>query len=432
MATTTTVSDLRPVSEFIEEAIEYPLNSLALTSFSVSVRVLERLATAMEEYERQFFGESVETSSEKGASISLPTILIKKPPTEQWVGCFHQNRIIATDRTVSSQLLGGVQHEKQVKKLLLFCHGIFVDMPEFMAPSRWGGAITPAQMIAEANDQLLSYAGLEGLIRRKIMIPAPILRMRPINFEDPWIRPYGNLNLPPKDESLVRKIARNIVRQRQTISESEAKLSVIRAIMARADSKGAADFYDPFFRDDPLAALAFGEVILELERSISSQDRVRPAMIEKLNAQFTIKPDLVSVNDIIHMRENEDIFDLWRKMIQEGLEWMITNEGRYNDSGKEFSEFIESHGREWREKAAKATGKGVWSTIKDGAQDTTLSFISGLIGGTVIDPSKGLLIGLASGSIKSLLQMFGSIVSSSTSRDARISLNNHILAVGGR
>jgi hypothetical protein len=60
-----TITELKPLSAFIQEAIEYPFEIDALEHLPVTTSVLECLIEALQKYEGQFIGDGVESICHK-------------------------------------------------------------------------------------------------------------------------------------------------------------------------------------------------------------------------------------------------------------------------------------------------------------------------------------------------------------------------------
>ena len=172
------------------------------------------------------------------------------------------------------------------------------------------------------------------------------------------------------------------------------------------------------------------QAAITLEKEVSSRDILQPLGLHYISAQFAILPDQVSTEDIILMKDNEEIFEEWRRMVGEAVNHVFSSQMRGYDSRREIEYFTQDKNREWLARASAQTGKGFMATVKDGARDTAFAVGTGLITGALIGPKSGLALSGLTPAVKPLLQLFGRLAGSISQRRIRVSFDHHLLAIG--
>lgn len=424
------LENIRTLNEFVENAIGMPFKHDYLRDFTIDKTIAEKLENAAKEYNKQFRSKEHFFDGhfdQNGAPVGK-SLFPERVHHESRLGLFSQSRTVTRSRSIQGHSFIGIDYFKEVKRYLMFSHKVFIDMPFFVVPRI---DIDVTAWLDKVKSDLLNYAKMDSLIKRRIVIPIEVFSLRPVDFQDIWLRPYGDFNADPKANVLIRQIAHSLRSQMPSVGKKDAELAAIKSIMVQSDAKACSNFYDPLVAED-LTAFALKHALLKINTGISSKDVIVPVINYGISSNYAISPDAVSIEDIIAMRENELVFSEWRAMLSEIFGKMSENVSSYNDPSKEFNELVEDRSRDWQQRAEKSFGKGFKASIRDTGKDTAYSITAGIIAASLIPSKGGLILAGVSPATRLLVKIFGSLMTSSSNRRVRVSLKNHFLTVGTR
>jgi len=420
------IEEIKPLNDYLSAAIDRPFEVHEIERLELNLNAVEKLDQASNLYHAQFLpfmARKLPTLYEPQGDRFFPS----KRESELWPGLFHQRTTIR-GQSLGQQVAGLGDLETVTKKILLFCHGVFIDPPIFTLP---GSVVSAEDSVRLARTKLLNYARIAPHLARRLVVPVPLWTDPAAFTENLWSMPYGDFKPDRATKDLIRAVANRLRSKNDNLLRQDAERAVIQALLDQNASKQRLNFFDPLF-EDHLEAAAFSEAIAHLNYNITSRMKLEPLLTHRLTTSFGIRPEQVTSQDIQMMRDEDELFALWRQMLRGALKHLIDNTENYQDTSRELKEYVAEHEKEWQEKARGVVGRGVLQHIIDTGQDVVSSFVSGAVVGSLLDPTKGPALGGTAASIKPLIKLMTGLPIHMSKSNQRLSLRNHFLAVGAK
>lgn len=418
------------IGEFIEPALGVPFTQKSIEDLPLTIPMVRSLIEGIYSYHDQF----PRSGYLRAPVRHIGNVRVAILPSEYKVE--PHRKIMPVDYMFDIV--------KEVKRALLWAHQCLVATSpffEFDAAQDVRNGFRPTRVfpteeryLNKIKRDLLELVSLEELIRRKIVIPVPMHIDRMWGHANdvinaPWSKVYHNaLHLGPKEEAIVRAVSSRLADSSGFDKRTATQYS-LKALIDQSVCQSAGFEFDPIFRElGP--AMAYRAALLTLKTKISSANSIEPIAMHQVIANKAIDHEKVSTSDLIQIRLNEDLFETWRTIIRECAEHLDSNQGKYNDSGKEMAEYVAAQQRTWNERAEKILGQGALATFQTGAVQVVIGLAVGAFVGAAIDAAKGPLIGGVSNAVKPLYDLFAKGKKAIEGRPQRVSFDHHMLAVG--
>jgi hypothetical protein len=418
---------IRPISEFLVSAIDRPLEQKYIQNLDISSQMLEAVREQCFHYEEQFIPglRGRRTPDRDGVEQRFYPL---RSDTELWPAVFRQ-RVAIKDGDLRPELYHYSNNlYPLVKKILLFCHGVFIDPPRFIFPDK---IFSFDDCVRHTRFTLEGLASIAPLLARKIVVPAPPDYDPGSVTGEFWSKYPGKFKPSKETKEQISMISQRLMRNNPGVAIENAERAVIQALLDQNATHQRGRFFDPFFHDS-LEARAFGEILYHLDAHLTSSMKLEPIVVHKLTSNFGVHADKISALEIESMRDNHELFAAWRQILSGALNHLAANENNYRDPSKELQEYLSENQAKWREQADKLTGRGFLSTIVDGSQKVAGNVVSGVLAGGLIDPAQGAVIGGMAAAVSPILQLFAQIPKSLAGTRDRSILRNHFLAVGAK
>jgi hypothetical protein len=410
-----TVTEYRTLDTYLTEALEIPFDQKYLKRSLINAKTTDAVNEAFHQYDAQFRDDQYPDGR-------FPF----RPDNEVRVGIFRQERV--GGRTIMPVSIVG-DLRPIVKSALLFCHSALVTAPLRMKKPDF---YTDEQYFDETFGDLEEAFSYGTLVPRKVIIPIDTSLHIGGNFDDPWTRPYqrpgSQVGFSRPEERAIDEAGRWFKKDRPDLTLSEAKNLVIRALMARSECNLRGLAYDVFFRDRDTAE-AYSACVAYMQTAMSSNDAKSPLRLFSLTSEIGVDPSKIADEDFVNLRENEEAFEIWRKIAAEVLD--RTSSGKFSDSEKELREFVAEQQQRWHAEAQKALGGGFLSTVLDRATEALVGAAVGSAAGHIID-NRWIVSGAVAGAAKPLIGILGAAAKNLKNGPARASFNRHYLALTKR
>jgi hypothetical protein len=191
--------------------------------------------------------------------------------------------------------------------------------------------------------------------------------------------------------------------------------------------------FDPMFGDleQAQAYITSVEAGTNLYRSL---DVITPFYSAYIASVPSIDPKKVSWKDIMSIRRNEAIFEEWRTLVHDILDDLYNKSDRFSDIPGEFEATAKEKIRAWGEKlAVQRMRSTALDAIWGGAKQISLGWVAGALALAAFGSELTMAaaaVGAAKGLGKPILSMITEAARALSEREARVSLEHHILALG--
>lgn len=414
------------IVDVIEECIGFPLDESYISNYEISPNTLHELSFALMDYYEHF------TLPERQRDELRPYISAQltasMPLGMDYV--FGQRRFSGRDSNTGicySYDANDISSMSfNVKKYLLFCHRIFIQDPIPYLLDYFRLDPTSESSIARlpAIKQILKeYARLKPLLQQKIVVP----------LSDEIFGIITTNDTMPDSEMLNRIEKRLIERGRGhllPIAPIVGNISVQQYKVNRVK-----DRMDLFFPNSSWIVV-FKELLGEVEKAYSSKDVLEPFEVGILGKLTVIDSDAVSVNDLLTMRDNNELFVEWRQMMSSVLKMLYENENYYSDINKEFVELVRGEFDDWKsrfkvETARSPVLRAFADTGKELIVGVTAGAATGAVAGAMIGGPPGAVVGGAIGGVSPAAMTFmKSFFRVAYERPKVVSLRRHFVAAG--
>jgi hypothetical protein len=421
------ISNVKPINDFMEEAIGLPLEEGLIEKYQFSIGTLESIYEKLNEYNCQFFAEKGQISSHgEMFFVGKSPIFPHHTEAELWPGFFHQRTVIK--KNILSQEVTSHPNglSDTLKKILMFSHGVFIQNPTFLHPD---GRFSLEECLKLAKRSLTELAEIKRLTARKIVVPVPhIFFWGAVEWDEMLDKGHGDFQPDDITTRNILDISNNVRRAIPGIKRVCSRNAVIQALLAQRHSSRHQSYFDPLLFDSN-DATAYGETIKYLGRRISSESKLSPLMLQKISTTFAINSGKITVKDLENIRDNEEIFSEWRRIVSLAMMHLVKNQDSYNDDGMELAYFLRHNQAEWRSASEKIIGKGAVADFVDLGKEAAASFTAGVVAGAFFEPTKTWYVNGTAAAVPSLIKIFSRLMPMNSKK---ISFRNHLLSIGAK
>lgn len=320
---------------------------------------------------------------------------------------------------VFNKNISGVMN-KNIKQLLLYSHSIVINDPldyllDFFV---YDDTPNPPDFIIgridAVNSLLGEYAEISGLIKNRIVIPVEFYA--------------SNLN----DAIFLDQQASETIKENLKGSFSQKNVdgysSVICNLIGRYNSfEGKADFFFPEKNYIPVLE----EILRSIQFKFTSKDIDPPLEMAFLATLDTLNPASLTTQDMVRIREEEEIFAEWRSFLSAVLRKSSENHGKYLDPNDEFRETLEKELKNKGDTTIFQTKKSRWGNVFDGSlQSFSLGALAGALPELMFGDMNGLAKGITGGVTGVSIQTMLKFLKFLRTKNTRNALQAHFVAIG--
>lgn len=169
--------------------------------------------------------------------------------------------------------------------------------------------------------------------------------------------------------------------------------------------------------------------ILKLfEKQFDSREIKQPYFCSVIGEINSIKTQHLSIEDIINLRKNEELFHLWRAFLEDVLNDFYNSDGMYSSKTVEFQKIANEKFKNIDSKLSKRLHNSNYlKKITDAAHTSSVGIVAGLMSGIALDKNSAIAM-LASGTgpfIKLMIDSIRNIYPLSET----VSINNHFYSL---
>jgi hypothetical protein len=323
---------------------------------------------------------------------------------------FREAYVAGSGRASEYRFDNRVQGElvSEVKRYLLYSHGLaFYDpLPYLLDHFRLDPHGEQSRMRLPALRSLLvEYSHLRELLRRGIVVPLADEVFGPIP-----------VTLPCDPEALYSRLP--------NIKPEAVEILADIVIRGQIEIERAKRIIDPFF-----PTYAYVEVLREILRVVSAKftknDLEEPYRIGMLADTPAFNVDGLSLDDVVRIRLDEEVFERWRHAVRRILGQLHENAADSSDPEREAREVAADVLREWRSGLKK---EAVTSSIKGIIKGAAKGAVIGAVSGGVLDPHGLAAAGTAT--VGALLQVAWDLSASRGERAISNAVRQHFLVLG--
>ncbi len=191
---------------------------------------------------------------------------------------------------------------------------------------------------------------------------------------------------------------------------------------------------DPFFVA-PEVCDAYALILRHALRAVPGSTRRDHLTNAYLSNDGSIDASKLSEEDVLRMRESEELFQIWRSIVQDVLGTLYRKEPEWElrDRGSDVVRLLKEQKRRWRSDFTRLVGK---SSVLEGVFDKTTVSLGIMTGGLASYSGAGIAEILATagagGALAPLLSLLFNSLTHLTHGPIRRSLDHHFMALGER
>ncbi len=296
----------------------------------------------------------------------------------------------------------------EVKRYLLYSHGLaFYDpLPYLLDYFRLDphGAESLRKLSA-VRSLLVEYSHLRELLRRGIVVPLADEVFGPISSTGPRDLEALESRLPNMKPEAVEIMADIVIRGQIEIERANRII-------------------DPFF-PTPAYVEVFRELLRMISAKFTSSDLKEPYRVGMLADTPGFDVDRLSLDDVVKIRLDEEVFERWRDAVRKILARLHENTADFSDSDREAREVAAEVLREWQSELRKET---VTDSVRGIIKGAAKGAVIGAVSGGIADPHGLAAAGTAT--IGALLQVIWDLSSSHRDRVTSKAVRQHFLVLG--
>lgn len=404
--------------EIIESIFNISLTNKEVKKFDPSPQLLHDLSLAIQDYYHSYqipqkepweLRPYISPQFTPGRSLGLGYEFNPKHFDEEFKYTF--------DPSITGEMV------RNVKKYLLYCHSLCIHdpLPYLLDYFRLSPKSDVACARLPAVRNLLSeYAELERLIRRRILIP--------LSDEVFGFYSINDIELTQEEKNVLESKIPGL-----------SKIAVVLLCNAirkeQFKAKKLKHNIDLFFpHHDYVTVLK--ELLRLSEAQFTSREVQEPFNVGILGHISTINPDVVSLDDFLRIRANEELFCEWRNFLGQVFQRLYTRQEDYTDLEREFREAVQDELFQWKDKLKEKKKKSsVLNQMFEAADKAMIGFIAGALTGLVTaappDAIPGALIGgTIGGGMGPAVEFVRNLIRVAWNRPNTLSLRHHFLALG--
>lgn len=401
--------------DIIESAFKVDFRKKEIERFNPSPDLLHDLALAVDDYYREF------RICPKESWELRPYVRPYLTPSGQLgmdyvFGKGHfKGFTYAFDADAAGQL------SQVAKRYLLYCHSLCIHDPlpylldYFLVDPCGDEALS---RLPAVRHLLLEYAKLEVLIRKQFIVPlsGPTVGPREVVANEEEIEFLVSQVPPLSPDPVVNKghlrIIADVIRdQQRTASKLEHHV-------------------DLFFPDPAYVSVLKG-LLLFSQEAFTSAEVQEPFDAAVLGDVASVNPDAVSLDDIVRMREADELFAEWRQLLSRVFRQLYDRRGQYTDLEREFCDVARGELLSWKDRLKEQERKSPFLRRSlDYAQKALIGVTAGALGGLAVAGPPGAVVGGAvTGAMNPALELLRDFVTIARSRPRTLTLRHHFLAL---
>jgi hypothetical protein len=389
------MTDESTVVDVFEEVLGVPFESKYIQSPNLDILSLKRLADALNDHYVHF------TLPSKADSELRPYIFQRY--------------------TVAQQLAKDL--ETHAKAYLLYCHSLCIYDPLIPLLDSFRLRVDDTTLEARKPyviDVLRQYATLADLLRHRILIP--------VSDEI-----AGSYSLPLLDEAEEQEM--KSVLSREGFSErhiNNVAPTLAAFIKEQISLKTRTSHRMDLFFPHNIYVHIFRSLLRAAQARFSSAQILEPFDVGLLGNIPSIRPDKISLENIVSLRNEEEAFEEFRAFLRGVFDRLHARSGYFSDFETEFAQAIRLETRDKAERIRAITRKsGVLRQIFTQSDRLAVYAVSGAAPGFLAGSTELAVLGAALFTAGRLVyDISRAIVTEAPSGIARASLHNHFLAVG--
>jgi hypothetical protein len=393
-------SSFTPLSRIIESVLQIPLEAKEVQRLNPSGETLHQLSLAVKTYYSNF----------------------KIKPKEDWelrpylaspgFGPFNP---LGMDYVFGDRSAQPGQMTRNIKKYLLFCNSLCItdqlpyllDYFEADPNSEYAAARIPA-----IKALLIEYTTLRELLEQGTLIP----------LSDEIFGLTQHLFISEEEKKQIDSTLRLTIDDATSIATSIRRQQVY--------SEKLDKHVDMFFPDSRFIPV-FKELLRFSEAKFTHKEIQEPFKVGILGDISAINPDAVSIQEILKMRRNEEMFQEWRSFLENVFQKLYLHEDDYNDLDREYLEGVRTELLVWKDKLRRKRKESSFANqLLESAEKIIIGASAGAVIGQLTVGSLGAAIGAAGGALRPGLEGLRGLTRVVTARKGYITLRNHFLASG--
>lgn len=308
-----------------------------------------------------------------------------------------------------------------IKQLLLYSHSIVINDPldyildYFFLNQDDNPPDFILGRIEAANSLLIEYSEIADLIKNRIVIPVEMFALG---------RHKSLFQTEASSASLTEKLSQEIPAE-----EIKKYEHIIYDIIGRYNMlEGKVDFFFP----EQNYVYVLKEILKSMGEKFLSKD-----IHAQLDAAFLTKLKIIDVEslttqDIVNIRQNEEIFERWRAFLSAALKKTSDNIDNCSDLNDEFKATVNAEFNEGNNDLIKRVKQSAWgSNLKDSSKNIGIGMIAGCMPSLFTNSPEGITAGAiigatAEGSIRAILAYLNYL----RGHKSNAALRSHFVAIG--
>lgn len=322
---------------------------------------------------------------------------------------------VVSDPSEFNQSIGFTEMTKNIKKYLLYCHSICIHDPlqyllDFFAFNPYGDI--SVSYLPMVNSLFIEYAKLGKLIKDRIVIP--------ISDEKFGIWPDVSVTSEEQDylKAQLPELKDVAGFLGSVITDQQARISFL---------ENRADLF--LTHQDFVTVL--GKLLQFYETRFASRQILEPFKAAILGEISVINPDEVSIDDIVRMRRNDELFAKFRDTFGRILAELYDPNSTYTDLDGEFKGKVKDELAKWKDEVSIQKKKSPYmKKILESSDKVLIGAIGGGITGFALGGPAGASIGaIAAGGIPPAIEAIRDFLRVAWDHSENATLRRHFLAI---
>jgi len=393
-------SSFTPLTRIIGSVLQVPFEAKEVQKLNLSRELLYELSVAVKNYYSNF----------------------KMKPKQDWelrpylaspgYGPFNPlgMKYVEGDRSAKAG-----EMTRHIKKYLLLCNSLCItdqlpyllDYFEADPNSEHAAARIPA-----IKALLMEYASLRELLEQGTLIP----------LSDETFGMIQNIFIRHEEEEHINSKLQNTIADAAMIATSIRRQQ---RIAERLDNH-----VDMFFAN-PRFIPVLKELLRLSETRFTHKEIHEPFRVGILGEISVINPDAVSIEEILKMRSNEELFKEWRSFLENVFQRLYLYEDDYDDLDREYLQDVKSELSLWKEKLRRRKKESSFTNqLLESTEKIMIGATAGAIVGQLTAGPVGAAVGAAGAAIRPGLEGIRGLARVISARRGYVTLRNHFLALG--
>lgn len=308
----------------------------------------------------------------------------------------------------------------EIKKYLLYCHGLVIEDPlsyllDYFRPGCKDSPYAQAR-VPVINSLLIEYSGISELIKSGIVFPVS----EPFYYEN---------EVPHPDKSLLEELSQRLVKNQHHLSQLTDFIFLEQFRKQKFDN-----YVDSFYPDLEYISV-LNEIMKIRNEKFTHKSIVTPFGASVIGSISLLNLEKISIEDICHMRKQEDLFFEWREFLNHTFETMYDHSSTFTDLDNEFLN-VSKNKFHYLENKTNARLTRTFSNIslKNTGKTISIGAISGAFSGMISGDVKsallmGLFTGMLSGGVQSGVGELIDILNKKKHKKEKSVIRNHFLAI---